>query len=132
MGIIGIGVDIVHLPRISSLISRRGPQRLANRILSKRELTDWYKLPSHDLTRLSQFLAVRWSLKEAAYKAIYPSARPTWKDFTYHAVDHDGNHKPFLVFHPPEKKIPIGNIHSSVSHDGDYIFTTVLVEDVIP
>lgn len=35
--ILGIGVDIVHLPRIASLITRRGSQGLAKRILSSRE-----------------------------------------------------------------------------------------------
>lgn len=35
--ILGIGVDIVHLPRIASLITRRGSKVLARRILSSRE-----------------------------------------------------------------------------------------------
>lgn len=35
--ILGIGVDIVHLPRIAALIKRRGPQVLAKRILSSHE-----------------------------------------------------------------------------------------------
>lgn len=39
--ILGIGVDIVHLPRIATLISRRGKDRLARRILSSSELADF-------------------------------------------------------------------------------------------
>jgi holo-[acyl-carrier protein] synthase len=40
--ILGIGVDIVHLPRIASLISRRGSNKLAKRILSSHELVEFH------------------------------------------------------------------------------------------
>jgi holo-[acyl-carrier protein] synthase len=39
--ILGIGVDIVHLPRITALIARRGKERLARRILSPTELIEF-------------------------------------------------------------------------------------------
>jgi holo-[acyl-carrier protein] synthase len=58
MAILGIGVDIVHVPRILALIQRRKPENLATRILSKRELADWRELPQ-DLTVQARFLAGR-------------------------------------------------------------------------
>lgn len=39
--IIGIGVDIVHLPRIAALIARRGSDGLARRILSPTEYNEF-------------------------------------------------------------------------------------------
>lgn len=54
---LGVGVDVLHLPRIRSLINRRGIERLATRILSSTELEDW-RLVSN--ARQAQFLAVRY------------------------------------------------------------------------
>lgn len=42
--ILGIGVDILHLPRLSSLVIRRGREKLAKRILSKKELIEFNNL----------------------------------------------------------------------------------------
>lgn len=59
MAIIGIGVDVVHLPRICSLIRRRTAQRLANRILSVEELFQWRQVAGDDIVSQTRFLAVR-------------------------------------------------------------------------
>lgn len=59
MPILGIGVDLVHVPRIVSLIKRRGSGRLASRILSQEELARWKEIPSNDEPRSVRFLAVR-------------------------------------------------------------------------
>lgn len=146
MPILGIGVDLVNIPRITALLSRRDPQRFASRILSPDELALWHSMP---LNRRVQFLAVRyvpsnftrfsthfstyrWGVKEAAYKAMFPVARPTWKDLTYHGAkvaDNGQWRKPSLTYRPPASSIPvIGQIHVSVSHDGDYVYASVLVE----
>ena len=44
MGILGIGIDVVHTPRIASLVARRTPTKLATRILSSSELREWEAL----------------------------------------------------------------------------------------
>lgn len=127
MSILGIGVDVVHLPRIASLISRRGPERFAHRILSHTELDAW-KSRSSDSVR---FLAVRFSVKEAAYKALYPEVRPTWKELSYYSFgDNSPGSKPFLIYEPTISGVsnPVGNILVSVSHDGEYVFSTVVVQ----
>ncbi|GBE79239.1 Putative holo-[acyl-carrier-protein] [Sparassis crispa] len=130
MGILGIGVDILHVPRLVSLIERRTDKRVAARILSNQEFAVWETLPSSDHVRRTRFLAVRWCIKEAAYKAIYPLARPTWKDLTFHGLQAGKNDtKPTLEYRFTSSSPALGKIHVSVSHDGDYVFTAVLVED---
>jgi len=131
MGILGIGVDVVHLPRIVALVNRRTAQRLALRILSTPELEDWRKTSFSEPLQRASFLAVRWSLKEAAYKAMFPHLRPTWKEFTYRGLDTQQNIKPLLIHTPLDQETSVvGKIHCSISHDGDYVFTTVLVEEL--
>ncbi|KIL70119.1 hypothetical protein M378DRAFT_116994 [Amanita muscaria Koide BX008] len=127
MTILGIGVDVVHVPRVTALIRRRGLQKFVSRILSPQELSDWNSLPActTELAR-SRFLAVRWSVKEAAYKAMYPMLRPSWKELTY---NNDGR-KPSLLIQPhvPQDTLKLGSSHVSVSHDGDYVFASVVLE----
>lgn len=48
MTILGIGVDIVHLPRIAALVARRGRDPLARRILSQEEYTEFLQRCSKD------------------------------------------------------------------------------------
>ncbi|KAF9646497.1 4'-phosphopantetheinyl transferase [Thelephora ganbajun] len=139
MGIIGIGVDIVHTPRIASLVVRRTPARLATRILSRRELCEWETLspPISSVPgpitegnldeimteRWFRFLTVRWAIKEAAYKALFPLYKPTWKDLTVSKAPMGGG-KPTLTFENSAKV----ELHVSVSHDGEYTIANVLAE----
>ncbi|KAF8165406.1 4'-phosphopantetheinyl transferase [Crassisporium funariophilum] len=109
MTILGIGVDIVHVPRIASLFTRRCPDRFALRILSKQEYVQWESLRNSDLSERVRFIAVRWSVKEASYKAMYPVVKPTWREFTYQSVTAEGR-KPTLT------------------HDGEYVYSSVLIE----
>ena len=139
MGIIGVGIDIVHTPRIASLVARRTPMKLATRILSPSELREWQTLsppissaPASIAEReldvvvaekWFRFLAVRWAIKEAAYKALFPFYKPTWKDLTVSKVPAD-NGKPSLTFQNSAKV----KLHVSVSHDGEYTVANVLAE----
>ena len=69
-------------------------------------------------------------MKEAAYKALYPTIRPAWKELTYESLSEAGQ-KPRLEYHPasiPSVR-PNVRMHVSVSHDGGYIFSSVLAED---
>ncbi|KAF8485041.1 4'-phosphopantetheinyl transferase [Russula ochroleuca] len=106
MTILGIGVDVLHLPR---LIRHLSDNRLARRILTFQS-------------------NCRWAVKEAVYKAVYPALRPTWQDFTLRKCT--GSPKPDLVYHPKDNllSLRLGRIHTSASHDRDYVFATVVVE----
>lgn len=205
MAILGIGVDLVHIPRIAALISRRTEAKFAAKILSQAEYAQWDALRRSALTspratgvggggvetvegsqnenesKASEvsramrpeletarvrFLAVRcsppasiqisfsscspsyeclfqydslrifqnqhrWSVKEAAYKAMYPHARATWKELSYTGLM--ATSKPRVEYHPilssPDRKgNPVGKLHVSVSHDGEYVYSSVLAE----
>lgn len=142
MTILGIGVDVLHLPR---LIRHLSDNRLARRILSPAELRDYLALPKEDHGKRIHFLGVRcapllcrpcpvsqstrrWAVKEAVYKAVYPALTPTWKEFTLRKAT--GCPKPDLMYHPKENllSLKVGRIHTSVSHDQDYVFATVVAE----
>jgi holo-[acyl-carrier protein] synthase len=60
MGVLGFGVDVVHVPRILSLINRRGLEKFATKILSEREVEAWKATRlERDSFREAQYLAVR-------------------------------------------------------------------------
>lgn len=132
MPILGIGVDILYLPRLISLLSRRGSEAFATKILSSQELRTFQLLAEQHgedkSGRITQFLGVRWAVKEAAYKALYP-IRPTWKEVTYSSLNGATGVKPTLVYHPVHDDVgPTSKLHVSVSHDGDYVYAQVIVE----
>jgi hypothetical protein len=58
MTILGIGVDVLHLPRLTRHLC---DNRLARRILSPAELRDYLALPKEDLERRIRFLGVRYA-----------------------------------------------------------------------
>lgn len=77
----------------------------------------------------------RWTAKEAAYKALYPHFRLSWKDLELTKVDK----KPFLGFSPAflarlenvgteEVEREDVEMHVSVSHDGGMMTAYVVVE----
>lgn len=57
---------------------------------------------------------------------MYPTVKPTWKDLTYvpFGGDYPGS-KPRLVL-CDEKRGVVDDILVSVSHDGDYVFASVI------
>ena len=57
--LLGIGVDVVHLPRIAAISKKYNGHKFASRILSKRELKQWNCLRDTSERRQIQFLAVR-------------------------------------------------------------------------
>lgn len=143
--ILGIGVDICHVPRIARLACN---PRFAARILSPSEYAHFSSLsPSQHKQFLSvrwvdsyisrifkqtnqmsdlnlNFVNNRWAIKESAYKALYPSYRPSWKDLTF--LSNKDSRKPILtVTSDGYEDI---TLHASVSHDGEYVFATVLAE----
>lgn len=60
MAVLGIGVDLVYLPRILALLNRGRPDRFASRILSTTEYGQWQALQISDVQHRVQFLAVRY------------------------------------------------------------------------
>jgi len=63
MAIRGIGVDIVHIPRIEASLAKWG-DRFRRKIFTEREIT-----AAKDRLREARFLAMRFAAKEAFTKA---------------------------------------------------------------
>ncbi|KAG0225380.1 hypothetical protein BGW42_004466 [Actinomortierella wolfii] len=153
--ILGIGVDVLHVPRLRRLVSLR-PERFLTRILTKVEQSEFrqqlQEMDEQTETAASsvssttsessavssirasvpkaieseasiRYLATRWALKEATYKALYPRHKLVWQDVTVYKKDG----KPGLLIHEQEK-FGIASSHASVSHDGEYVFAQVVLE----
>lgn len=170
--ILGIGVDILHTPRVRQLAQRRQPtsilaksayeqlqsrqsseqkalEKLAKRILCESEWNEYQELSQRhtsESSHLERYIANRWCVKEAAYKALYPKYVVSWKDFCVHKhvssndilgqLEEQGlrTMKPVLSFsdewrskHPDISSMP--KLHLSLSHDGEYIVANVLAEE---
>ncbi|OJD25168.1 hypothetical protein ACJ73_03471 [Blastomyces percursus] len=165
-----VGSDVVHLPRISHLISRPTSRsgsglkataatttyldRFIRRILCDQELKDFHaKFPHHivgteKLTatapppnhganniEMARWLAGRFAAKEAARKAA-PGGASTigWKDVMVR-VDREGagsgSVKPEIIYlKDGGARGEVGQL--SISHDGDYVFATVLAATTPP
>ncbi|KAI7870234.1 4'-phosphopantetheinyl transferase superfamily [Spinellus fusiger] len=128
--ILGIGVDLLRLPRMSLLIAKRGREGLARRILSEEEYSVFKEkfptVPSLDQVqqeRQLMFLAKRWCIKEAAYKALFPICKLQWKQVTVSKIQG----KPVLHIENG-KAYGVKSSHVSLSHDGDYVIAQVLLE----
>jgi len=145
--IIGIGVDILHIPRFLSFLRRRGDVAVARRILHPSEFEAWIQIPQGYTEQKTKYLSTRcvklpliraylnllfdfrWAVKEAAYKAFSARQTTTWKDWVYwHAISPS---PPTLKYIPCgiSSKKPLPIIHVSVSHDGEYVTAQVLAEE---
>ncbi|KAK9761801.1 hypothetical protein K7432_013031 [Basidiobolus ranarum] len=130
--IIGIGVDLVHLPRIQKLLTKNPYACLnfARRVLSPVELTEFQDIsPQVDKDQhkvddeVVKYLGTRFAIKEATYKALFPQEKLTWDEVTVYKVDG----KPYLDILDAETR-GIKSSHVSVSHDGEYAIAQVLLE----
>lgn len=120
--IIGIGTDIVQIPRIERILSLYG-QRFIDRILSKKEIQ---KLTSLSKDRYGYFLAKRFAAKEAVSKALGVGIGRNLR-FKDISVLNDDLGKPFVWICCPEKPNKFGQnlghnlgqikIHLSISDD---------------
>ena len=102
----GIGCDILSLSRFHKVYLKY-PNRLPTRLLSTTELKEFNK--SKDW----RYLATRFSVKEAAYKA---TQKHSWKDYT---LIKDENGKPIL-----QNQFKY-NLLTSISHENDYLMSMV-------
>jgi holo-[acyl-carrier protein] synthase len=117
--IIGIGIDIVELDRISKVISRQ--PKFVDRILTPSEKERFLSLEG---TRQIEFVAGRFAAKEAFVKAIGTgiSSSYSWKDIEVRKED---NGRPILVVTGVEDKL-----HLSISHSKTYAVAQVLIESL--
>ncbi|KAF8528068.1 4'-phosphopantetheinyl transferase superfamily [Hysterangium stoloniferum] len=125
MPVLGVGTDILLLPRIASIVKRRSPERFARKILCPEEYGRWHSIRTE--SERERFLAVRWCVKEAAYKALQPSVSlQSWKDLCFLKDPMSSSLKPLLRI--VREPVPNVTLHASVSHDGDYAIAMVTAE----
>ncbi len=107
----GIGVDIVSVSRISD--------KVANKILSKKEMVEFNSYLKTDRERAMEFLGGRLASKEAYLKAIGIS--------TYEGVS-----LPDISIYKDENGIPhfkgVPNARLTLSHDAGVAIAVVVIE----
>lgn len=112
-----IGIDIVHVTRFKEKVN---DQKFVQKILGQDEQDLFHNIV--DTTRKIEFLASRFSVKEAVFKALCEEGLP----LTYHTVQvlYKKNKKPFIQTDFTLK----GDLLVSISHDGDYVITQVVYQ----
>ena len=118
----GIGVDVVDLPRFKDLVERT-PQ-IVDRLFTKKEqvTSEGHQLPVNSL-------AGRFAVKEAVAKALGAPAGMAWHDCE---VSNGG--APQISVHGSVAKVAedqgVTNWHVSLSHDGPVAIAYVIAEKV--
>ena len=85
----GIGTDLVHIPRMQTLLDKHG-DKIALRILSDAEFTAFQQAKNQ-----ASFLAKRFAAKEATAKALGTGFRDGLS-LRHIAVSNDENGKPVI------------------------------------
>ncbi|PUU83831.1 4'-phosphopantetheinyl transferase superfamily [Tuber borchii] len=134
----GIGVDLLHLPRLTRLLTKRPTytHRFARRILTKSEYRQFLKSTTTTTTTTTtsssssplaattiKWLGVRWAAKEAAFKAFGTRRGGlVWEDVE---VGYYDSGQPFLWLFNKERERRMGGL--SISHDGEYLVAMAMI-----
>jgi len=120
--IFGIGTDLVHIPRIQTLLDKYG-DKIASRILSTIEFEAFVQAKNQ-----AGFLAKRFAAKEAAAKALGTGFRDGLS-LRHIEVSNNGNGKPELKFVGRGlellAELNIGRSMISLSDEHDYAIAFV-------
>ncbi len=113
----GIGTDIVEINRIITLNHK---ERFINKLLSEDEYTVFKSFKSEK--RKYEFLAGRWAIKEALYKALgsYCDGK-AYRDFS---ILNNEIGMPYL------DRPKLRGVHLSISHCESYAVGFVIVEQI--
>jgi holo-[acyl-carrier protein] synthase len=124
--IIGIGTDLVHIPRMEELIAKHG-DKFAQRILSDNEFNHF----KHAI-KPAAYLAKRFAAKEATAKAMGTGFRDGLS-LRHIAVENDALGKPELEFHDQAMKLKqqlnIGKSLLSLSDEDEYAIAFVTLTE---
>ncbi|MCX7823756.1 MAG: holo-ACP synthase [Syntrophobacterales bacterium] len=125
MAIRGIGVDIVHIPRIEMALSKWG-DRFRRRIFTEREL-----FAARSRSKEGLFLALRFAAKEAFAKAVGTGIRDPLKWRDIEVVSNELGRPEIVLSNRLETWCKAMNIHRwylSLSDDRDYAIAFVVLE----
>lgn len=131
--IFGIGVDLCDVRRIRASLERHG-DRFAERILGADELLVWHARRARWQARGESYLATRFSAKEAFSKAIGLGLRQPmrWRDCQI--LNAPGGRPTIVLSGELGQWFRQRGLraHVSVSDEGDYACSHVLVEQSMP
>lgn len=123
--IVGIGSDIVHIPRIEAILAEKGIQFI-QRILTEPEAEALQKA-----AKPAEFLAARFAAKEAAAKALGTGFR-SGLSYLHIRVMNVEMHRPVIMFSEMAQQLAdkqqVHNAHLTISHDGDIALAVVVLE----
>jgi holo-[acyl-carrier protein] synthase len=123
--ILGIGIDIIEVARITSSLERFG-ERFGNRILLPAE-TAYCLSHKHP----APFVAARFAAKEAISKAFGTGigAQLGWQDME---IAHKDSGEPFVILHGKGKELfksrKAKNLFISISHTEQYAAVVAVLE----
>lgn len=121
--IIGLGVDIVEVARVAGVAERHG-DRFLRRIFTAREIERVHG-------NREQYLASRFSAKEAAFKALGTGWRGgvRWVDVE---VGNLPSGQPVLELHAEAaaraRALGVRRMHLTITHTADYAAAQVILE----
>lgn len=115
----GIGIDIIELERIKQSIKKS--ERLADRVLTKREKKRYLELPNE--RRKVEFLAGRFAAKEACAKALGTGIGAL--SFQHIEILNEASGAPKLQVSGHESD----SFLLSISHSQEYAVAQVLVQE---
>lgn len=125
MAIRGIGIDIVHIPRIEVALAKWG-DRFRKRIFTEREIS-----LAKSRSKEARFLALRFAAKEAFAKALGTGMRSPLKWQGIEILP-DSMGRPEISLSDSIKKfcssLNIHRWHVSLSDDGDHAIAFVVLE----
>ncbi len=123
--ILGIGIDLVSIPRIERLLENWG-ERFKKRVFSQKEI-DYSQL----YKRRSERFAANFAVKEAFFKAIGKGIKGNSRMLDVEVL-RDEYGKPYVNLHGKARQIAemagINSVHVSISHDGGYATAVVILE----
>jgi holo-[acyl-carrier protein] synthase len=123
--IVGTGIDIVEIERITAIIERS--PKILERILTEQERA---KLPEVKRKQI-EYLAGRFAAKEAFSKAlgVGVGSEFSWHDISIH---NDVRGKPEIYFHHAHDSDPNWQnrkVHLSISHEQKFVVAFVIIEE---
>lgn len=119
MAVLGIGIDLIKILRISRILTLKGDRagRFCRRVLHQKELDVLRSLsPSASAT----YVAGSWAAKEALFKTIDPVDQ---KNFQFNQWYRTSVHQKPAIFFDGVRN---DQFLLSILHDGDHLVATVL------
>jgi len=122
---VGIGIDLVEVPRVAKMLERFG-ERVLRRVLTPSEQTY-----CESQAFVAQHVAARIAAKEAAFKALSAGGEGQYLGWLEFEVAREIDGRPALVFHGRASelatKLRIAVTHVSLTHAEGYAAAVVAV-----